>query len=301
MSRTSPPTPELAHWHGTAGFRYGLSVFEGIRVTRGERGETVFVGGEHHFARLHQSLRALHLADGSDDAKHLAELTRLLGTRAGDDDPCGARIFTYATERDLLSIPTATVYDVVDLSRYGPAAPARLLSGPYQRHARGALERTIKSPSTYPEARLALVDARSRGADDVVFVNEHGRATEATRASLVFIHGDRCLVPSLREGVLDGVTRRLVRLVAEERGLVWEETEVPLDLARASDAVLMTSSSLGVRPAGRLDDRPLDLASPAARALVDGYDQICRGAWTGSGTGNITLAPSAASPAEVVA
>lgn len=272
-------------WHTSAAFRYGISVFEGIRADRNEAGGIVLMGGVPHLRRLRASLRGLGMPARTPDASHLAEITEVIRQPA-PACPFGVRIFAYISSAGILSDEVDYVYDAVDLSGYGSPHPPNLLMGDFRKHAEGGLPPSIKSPSAYTTVRRALLAAHEQGADDVLFLNEWGRVTEATRSSAIFVSDGRCLVPPLCEGVLNGITRRTVSILARHLGFEWVEEEIPPEEATRSTSILLASSSLGLRPAGSLNGRELPVC-PTAEQLLRAYRELATE--LGTEAGNIEL------------
>src|SRR5690606_22955913 len=57
---------------------------------------------------------------------------------------------------------------------------------------------------------LGLSEARLAGADDALFHNLQGRATEASTRNIWFVFKDRIATPPASEGLLFGVTRAIL-------------------------------------------------------------------------------------------
>ncbi len=151
------------------------------------------------------------------------------------------------------------------------AVQTPLLSSPV-RLATSTVRRNPSSPTSrlktlaYLDQVMARSQARAAGADEAVMLSTDGRVACAAAANLFWIEGRELFTPSLDCGVLDGTIRGLLieRLGAHE---VAADPEV---LARA-EAVFLTSSLIGVRPASALDsaalaDHPLIARARAAVA-----------------------------------
>jgi branched-subunit amino acid aminotransferase/4-amino-4-deoxychorismate lyase len=66
------------------------------------------------------------------------------------------------------------------------------------------------------EHLLAFEEARSRGFDEAIMLNERGEIVGATAANLFWVEGDEVYTPSLATGCVAGVTRRVVHQLAEK-------------------------------------------------------------------------------------
>ncbi|MGB0112516.1 MAG: aminodeoxychorismate synthase component I [Ilumatobacteraceae bacterium] len=90
---------------------------------------------------------------------------------------------------------------------------------------------------------------RHPGADDVVMINEHGRAVETTIANLLYRLGECWYCPPLTDGGLPGIARRH----ALDDGLVVERSIAADDLRRC-DELAVINDLRGWRPARLADD-----------------------------------------------
>jgi branched-chain amino acid aminotransferase len=96
-------------------------------------------------------------------------------------------------------------------------------------------------------------EAHTRGMDEVVLLNEHGRASECTSANLFAVFGGEVWTPPLSEGCLPGITREL--LVEEIRVPGIRVLERPLELSHleAADGLFITSSTRDLLPVTEIE------------------------------------------------
>ncbi|MGH7994839.1 MAG: aminotransferase class IV, partial [Opitutaceae bacterium] len=101
---------------------------------------------------------------------------------------------------------------------------------------------------------LGLSEARSRGADEAVFLNLAGEVAEAAVCNIAFVRAGTLITPPLSAGILSGVTRRLVlEKVAALAGIsVREETILPEDLGSFEECLLL-SSTKDIAAVGSID------------------------------------------------
>jgi len=102
---------------------------------------------------------------------------------------------------------------------------------------------------------LALREARSRGADEVVMLNLQGEVTEAAVCNLGFVRGGEAITPPLAAGILAGITRKLLwEVVAPAAGVpVREETLTLADLPAMNECFLL-STTKDIAPVSAIDD-----------------------------------------------
>ena len=98
-------------------------------------------------------------------------------------------------------------------------------------------------------------------ADDALMLNTSGHVASATVGNIFVLQGDELVTPSLDQGVLPGIMRRVLLDHGKELGLKPVERAVPLeDLVRA-DAVFLCNSLRFIRTVTTLNGEPLGKGS----------------------------------------
>ena len=115
----------------------------------------------------------------------------------------------------------------------------------------------VKSTS-YAVNVAAGSEARSRGADDAVFVRDDGVVLEGPVTNVWWRRGRTLYTPSLDLGILAGVTRQTLIELAPSAGYEVAEGGYPLGEMLASGEVFTTSSVREVMPVVSVDDRPFE-------------------------------------------
>jgi branched-chain amino acid aminotransferase len=118
---------------------------------------------------------------------------------------------------------------------------------------------------------LAGLDAQDRGADEAIFLDGEGMVTEGPNFNIFAVRGDDVLTP--RDGVLRGVTRDTIMMIARHHGYaVIEQPLAPYDFFTA-DEVFITSTSRGAIGIVSIDGRTIGdgIPGPATRRLNDTY------------------------------
>jgi branched-subunit amino acid aminotransferase/4-amino-4-deoxychorismate lyase len=217
------------------GFRYGMSVFESLRVA----------GGEPEFFEKHRTrlLSACAERDIAVDEEAIAAAAELLAedgfariyVTAGDGAPAAAadapRILVFSESR----VPSnEESYEVTIWEEsYRPVFPG------------------LKTANYWANAE-ALSGARRRGFDEALLFNELAELVSACMANVFLVRDEKIMTPSRSSGCRAGVIREWVinRRKVEERRLRRE------DVVNA-DEIFLTSSWLGVMPVATVEGRPL--------------------------------------------
>ena len=239
------------HWTGAAfapceslpltdrGFRYGMSVFESLRVARGE---AEFF--DQHLARLVQACAEREFAMDEAALRAAPELfqnaapdgfARICVT-AGDGSPTAPaahpRVFLFIEDRAALDADDAWELTLHDETHHP------LFGG-------------LKTANYWFNAD-ALAQAKRRGFDEALLFNDRAELVSACCANVFLLHGDRLSTPARSSGARAGVLREWViaRRKVEERRLRRED-------ATSADEIFLTNSWHGVQPVATLEGRPL--------------------------------------------
>ena len=141
------------------------------------------------------------------------------------------------------------------------AALSAIVSRTVRRNEGSPLSR-IKSLN-YGDNILALREAKERGADEAIMLNNRGMACCGTASSLFVLLDGQWLTPPPEDGVLDGIMR--ARLL--KTGLV-RESSVTQTMLMDAEAAGLSNSLLGLRPLSSLDKKTMDAQAVQKLAAV---------------------------------
>ena len=237
------------------GFLFGDAIYEVAR-TVGRRPFHL----DAHLDRLERSGEAIGLDVRPFRGELTREIERLIGRTPGQGELVARVMITRGAAPDL-------DMNTVD------GAPVRIVwVKPMAAPAPELVKRGMTLMSVEPDALVGRVSpgvksnnrqanvmahrlARERGYDDGLFVDPAGRVTEGPTWTLFLVARGRLVTPPLERGILAGITRSLVLEHARQLSIPAEEREVLLAEARAADEMFITSTTRGVMPVGKLDQR----------------------------------------------
>lgn len=101
-------------------------------------------------------------------------------------------------------------------------------------------------------------------ADDALMLNTHGHVASSTVANLFLLQGNELITPSLNQGILPGIMRRVLLDNAKKMGSVPVEKTISLEELFRADAVFLCNSLRFLRPVTMLNGEPL-----GKRSIVD--------------------------------
>lgn len=101
--------------------------------------------------------------------------------------------------------------------------------------------RRIKTLS-YAIHAAALLQARRKGCDDALLLNQRDHVAEVTSANIYWVEGNRVFTPPLSSGCLEGVTRKTVLREAEKLGRRIIDRACPLERLLRAEEIFISSS-----------------------------------------------------------
>jgi branched-chain amino acid aminotransferase len=248
------------------GFLYGDSVYEVIWWHRGRP-----IQEAEHLARLRESARRVYMDVRDSDASlsgAVAATVAAAGVAPLED--AYVRLVVTRGEGPLgLPFDPATLHQnvvvvVAPAHRPTDAEWRRGLSVALVDRLRVSVKALDPGAKTgnYMNNLLALHEARARGADDAVLLNDAGEITEGTTSNVYLVLGSRLATPSLAAGILKGTTRTRVLALCARAGIAADEAVLlPEDLLAATE-VFLSSSVRGVIPVTRIDEHPVGRGTP---------------------------------------
>ncbi len=118
--------------------------------------------------------------------------------------------------------------------------------------------------------------AKDSGFDDTIFVRD-GVVTEGTFANAFIVDANDTLITKAPDNlILQGITRNRMIKMAKEKGIKVEERNFSVAEMLASKEVFLTSSSLILRPATKIDGQQIGdgKAGKIAKILSDEYKKF---------------------------
>jgi branched-chain amino acid aminotransferase len=100
----------------------------------------------------------------------------------------------------------------------------------------------------YLDCIYALQTARKAGYDEALMLNDRGKLAECATGNLFLVKRGKLLVPDENSGILPGITRQQVILIAEELGITVKTGTVSTGTLNAADEAFLTNSLMEIMP-----------------------------------------------------
>ncbi|MDJ0893707.1 MAG: branched-chain amino acid aminotransferase [Alphaproteobacteria bacterium] len=255
------------------GLHYGSCVFEGERVYGGE----VFKLREHT-DRLLASAQLLDFeipftADEIDAATR--EIVSQQGIVDGYVRPVawrGSEMMGVSAQESKIHLAIAAWQWPAYFTPEARLEGIRMQISKWRRPAPDTAPTQSKCAGLYMICTLSKHAAEKDGYNDALMYDYRGHIAEATGAN-VFLVRDGALHTPTPDCFLDGITRRTVIDLAQQRQIkVHERTILPDELAEAEE-VFLTGTAVEVTPVREIDGHSFQVGE-ITRQLVEDYDDV---------------------------
>lgn len=102
----------------------------------------------------------------------------------------------------------------------------------------------------YLENTLALEDAKAKGFDEAIRLNERGEIVSACLANIFWLKNDEIFTPNLNTGCLSGTTREFVL-----QKFSVQQNQSKSDELNTADAIFLTSAGIGIVQIAELGEK----------------------------------------------
>jgi branched-subunit amino acid aminotransferase/4-amino-4-deoxychorismate lyase len=232
----------------TAAMLYGRGVFTTVAVYDGRP----FLWPQHWLRLLdHASRSGVDVTEFEEESVSQA-LSELIRVNRVSDGRARVTLLRRGLEQSPWKAPEASTEGTrrTDLlimtgDAHAPSTDSLALTvSPYRANTHSPLA-GVKSQN-YLDHILAHEEARARGFDEAVRLNERGEVVSATMANLFWVTNGKLHTPALSTGALAGTTREQIISLAHELSIPLLEGVYELSDLGDAHEIFLTSSGLGV-------------------------------------------------------
>ena len=256
----------------------GLNVYEGLKgYWQDDASQFGIVELRRHYARLTRSASLLHIPVPVSYEEFRDACARLLKLLLEPDQDMWVRATLYVVEGHW---GEGTVADLV-LTAYHqkkqPPAPANIGVSTWQRASDLSLSPRIKNSANYLVARLARIEGRERGCEEMILLNQSGRVAEATGACVVMVRDGCVITPPACEGRLESITLEIVRKICQSLSIPFVERPMERTELLVADEIRLVGTLAELTPIARLDSYKLPEISPVTDRIAATFWNAVRG------------------------
>lgn len=233
---------------------YASAVFEGERVYGGQ----IFKMTEHH-ERLEKSARIMgfelpySIAEIDEAAEAVVQANGIVDGYVRPVAWRGSEMMGVSAQATKIHVAIAAWEWPNYFSAEARMKGIRMAISKWRRPAPDTAPTDSKAAGLYMICTLSKHDAEAAGYADALMLDYRGQIAEATGAN-IFLVQDGVLHTPTPDCFLDGITRRTVMKLAEDRGYeVVERAILPEELAKTSE-VFLTGTAVEVTPVAEIGD-----------------------------------------------
>ncbi|MBA4314030.1 MULTISPECIES: branched-chain amino acid transaminase [Limnobacter] len=267
----------------THSLHYGLSVFEGERAYKTDKGPAIFRLKEHtdrlfnsaHIYRMNMPYTREQIMDACCDV-----------VRANNLDSCYIRpIAFYGSEKMGVSPKGAVTHVAIAawpwgayLGEEGLQKGIRVKTSSYARHHVNVTMARAKFAATYANSILANTEAVQDGYDEALLLDVDGFVAEGAGEN-VFVIKDGCIYEPEIASALVGITRSTIISLAREMGMEVKSKRLTRDDIYIADECFFTGTAAEVTPVRELDNRTIGAGTrgPITEELQKRYFDVVYG------------------------
>jgi branched-chain amino acid aminotransferase len=262
---------------------YGMGVFEGVRAYETANGPAVF-RLQDHTDRFFNSAHILNMK--LPYTKEQINEAHLSAIRENNLPHAYLRPMAfYGSEGMGLRAHNLKVHVMVAAwewpSYMSPEAlelGIKVRTSSYTRHHVNITMCKAKANGNYMNSMLALNEALSGGADEALLLDNEGYVAEGSGENVFLVRDGIIYTPELTS-CLDGITRKTIMQLAEERGYPVREKRITRDELYIADEAFFTGTAAEVMPIRELDGRIIGAGKrgPVTEQLQAVYFDLVRG------------------------
>ena len=262
---------------------YGMGVFEGVRAYETAKGPAIF-RLQDHTDRFFNSAHILNMK--LPYTKEQINEAHLSAIRENNLPHAYLRPMAfYGSEGMGLRAHNLKVHVMVAAwewpSYMSPEAlelGIKVRTSSYTRHHVNITMCKAKANGNYMNSMLALNEALSGGADEALLLDNEGYVAEGSGENVFLVRDGIIYTPELTS-CLDGITRKTIMQLAEERGYPVREKRITRDELYIADEAFFTGTAAEVMPIRELDGRIIGAGKrgPVTEQLQAVYFDLVRG------------------------
>lgn len=251
-------------------FVLGNGIFE---TMKSKNGKVLFIN--EHFERLKMGLALLQFEIGDSFSKQKLEKEILALIQLNDQhDLARIRLTVYRASEDLQqnlnSIPDYSIQSWHLNPKIGLWNDIGLNLGIYHDEKKSIDELSNLKVINYSPGIMGAKFAKSQSLDDVILLNENNRICESTIANVFIIKNGIVFTPSLAEGCVAGIMRKLIVQHLRMQNQKIIEKEISVDELLDADEVFLTNAIRNIKWVKSIGHKsyPNDLALEIYKSIL---------------------------------
>ena len=223
------------------GFLYGDGLFETMRFDN----KNIF-SYQKHFKRLKKGLKIINL-NIRFNKQQLYHLLNQVIIKNNLQSGILRLMITRGTKNQKLTYITPNLYISISPFYPIPSNPVKIIFYNENKFPLIRYIPAIKSMN-YLGNMLAKKECEKEGGFEPVFYNSNNIITECAIRNIFFIKNKELITPSLDLGILSGVMRETILMIAKSKGIKYSEGHINFNNINTYEEAFITSTGIGLLP-----------------------------------------------------
>ena len=263
----------------THAIHYGTSIFEGIRGYWSSKNLYIFRLNDH-VKRLRNSGKFYNITFNFSD-RQIKNAVLNLCRKNKIKESCYIRPFYFVgqyginlhvtkkapTHVGMFSFPFGDLFNkngiTATISKWRKFSD---LSTPIQ----------AKMGGNYLNSILATQDAKQKGFDEAILLDQSGNVSEAPGENIFLVKNNKLITPTLSASALDGITQKSIITLAKNMNLEVKVRKVSKKELKFADEIFLSGTAAEITPVIKLDKKKIGdgKVGNITKALMTSYTEI---------------------------
>jgi branched-chain amino acid aminotransferase len=133
-----------------------------------------------------------------------------------------------------------------------------------------------KMGGNYLNSILATQDAKQRGFDEAILLDQSGNVSEAPGENIFLVKNNKLVTPSLSSSALDGITRKSIITLAKDMKLEVKTRKVSKNELKLADEIFLSGTAAEITPIIKIDKKKIGdgKVGNMTKLFMDTYSDI---------------------------
>ena len=263
----------------THAIHYGTSIFEGIRAYWNSKNLYVFRLNEH-VKRFRNSGKFYNIKLNFSDRQIQNAVTDLC-KKNKIKKSCYIRPFYFVGQYgiNLHVTKNAPTHTAIFSFPFGDLFNKNGISATiskWRKFSDVSTPTQAKMGGNYLNSILATQDAKQRGFEEAILLDQPGNISEAPGENIFLVKNNTLITPSLSSSALDGITRKSIITLAQDMKLKVKVRKVSKKELKTADEIFLSGTAAEITPIIKIDKKRIGSGKVGniTKLLMDTYSDI---------------------------
>ncbi len=263
----------------THAIHYGTSIFEGIRAYWNSKNLYVFRLNEH-VKRFRNSGKFYNITLNFSD-KQIQNAVIDLCKKNKIKKSCYIRPFYFVGQYgiNLHVTKNAPTHTAIFSFPFGDLFNKNGISATiskWRKFSDVSTPTQAKMGGNYLNSILATQDAKQRGFEEAILLDQSGNVSEAPGENIFLVKNNRLVTPSLSSSALDGITRKSIITLAKDMKLKVNIRKVSKKELKTADEIFLSGTAAEITPIIKIDKKKIasGKVGDITKLFMDTYSDI---------------------------